>query len=241
MLARLQAARGDDGTVNLSPRVVARVLGLPSDNPGRAPEVLPGLLWEWTKTTTPPDGEAPVEPYFSGIAVPRSAVSLIWRVHVPDAGRRLWPRPSDREAVDVPLTDVRDILADEETCRIGVDGLTVETATVDDLTPGDRLVLANGSGPDGRVSAGILPVRDRWWTTRYRDLGLPLDAQAIERLCGLRLEQLTATALGHVDDADQIDESDSTHAPARDCGCNPRCAGTDRLGSTMSGHFTPVH
>ena len=32
------------------------------------PEVLPGILWEWTKTTNPPEGEAPVEPYFSGIA-----------------------------------------------------------------------------------------------------------------------------------------------------------------------------
>ena len=211
VLKRLQAVRGGDDTVNLSPRVVGRILGPPGDDPGRAPEVLPGLLWEWTKTTTPPDGEAPVEPYFSGVAAPRFAVSLVWRVYVPDAGRRLWPRPSDREAVDVPLTDVRDILADEETCRIGADGVTVETAAVDDLRPGDRLVLPTNRGLTdefGWNPSCSEPVVD----DSLQDLGLPLDAQAIERLCGLRLEQLTAAALGHVDDADQADQRDSAHA-----------------------------
>ena len=46
--------------MNLSPRHVADVLGAPDDDSGRAPEVLPALLWEWVKTTTPPSGEAPV-------------------------------------------------------------------------------------------------------------------------------------------------------------------------------------
>ena len=75
---------------------VATVLGEPGDDPGRAPEILPGLLWEWVKTTTPPEGEAPVELYFSGISGADYAVSLIWRAHVPESGERLWPRPSDR-------------------------------------------------------------------------------------------------------------------------------------------------
>ena len=72
VLERLLDGRtdGDAGTVDLSPRSVAAVLGPPLDDPGRAPEVLTGLLWEWSKTTTPPEGEAPVEPYFSGIAAP---------------------------------------------------------------------------------------------------------------------------------------------------------------------------
>ena len=211
VLERLQAARGNDGTVNLSPRVVGRTLGSPGDDPGRAPEVLPGLLWEWTKTTTPPDGEAPVEPYFSGIAAPRYSVSLLWRVHVPDAGKRIWPRPSDREAIDVPLVDVREILADEETCRIGADGVTVESAAVDDLRPNDRLVLPTDRGlmdEFGWNPSCSDPVVDG----SLQDLGLPLDAQAIERLCGLRLEQLTTAALGLADDTDEVDESDRTHA-----------------------------
>ena len=119
VLERLKAARRSQGTetVNLSPRHVAEILGAPGDDPGRAPEVLPGLLWEWTKTTTPPPDEAPVEPYFSGIAGPEYAVSLIWRAHVPDDGEQLWPRASDREAVDVPIREVRDPFGDEEDLR----------------------------------------------------------------------------------------------------------------------------
>ena len=63
VLERLLSSRvgGDAGTVDLSPRSVASILGPPPEDPDRAPEVLPGLLWEWTKTTTPPEGEAPVE------------------------------------------------------------------------------------------------------------------------------------------------------------------------------------
>ena len=206
VLERLQAVRSEDGTVQLSPRVVADILGSPGDDPGRAPEILPGLLWEWTKTTTPPDGEAPVEPYFNGIAAPRFSVSLLWRVHVPDAGKRLWPRPSDREAIDVPLNDVRELLADQEMCRIGVDGVTVETAPVDDLRPGDRVVLPTDSGLMDEF--GWNPsCSDAVVDASLQDLGLPVDAPAIERLCGLHLEQLTATALGLVDDADDGEAS----------------------------------
>ena len=210
VLERLQAAQGEDGTVNLSPRVVSRTLGTPADDPGRAPEILPGLLWEWTKTTTPPDGEAPVEPYFSGIAVPRFSVSVIWRVHVPDAGMRLWPRPSDREAIDVPLDEVRNILTDGEVCRIGADGVTVETAAADGLRPGDRVVLPTDRGLMDEL--GWNPsCSDVVVDASLQGLGLPLDAPAIERLCGLRLEQLTAAALGLVDDADE-GEADQAQA-----------------------------
>ena len=93
VLQRLENARRGSATatVNLSPRRVAGILGAPSDDPGRAPEVLYGLLWEWMKTTTPPAGEAPVEPYFSGIAGPEYSVSLIWRAHIPEDGELLWP------------------------------------------------------------------------------------------------------------------------------------------------------
>lgn len=70
LLQKLQAAIHRDGsgtgTVSLSPRRVAEILGPPADDPGRAPEILNGLLREWVKTTTPPEGEAPVEPFFAG-------------------------------------------------------------------------------------------------------------------------------------------------------------------------------
>ena len=209
VLQRLQAACGEDGIVNLSPSVVAGILGSPEDVPRRAPEVLPGLLWEWTKTTTPPDGEAPVEPYFSGISEPQYSVSLLWRIHVPDAGKRLWPRPSDREAIDVPVDEVREVLAEEEVCRIGADGVTVETSAGDDLRPGDRLVLPTDHGLMDEF--GWNPsCRDPVVDASLQDLGLPLDAQAIERLCGLHLGDLTAAALGLVDD--ENDEADQAQA-----------------------------
>ena len=116
VLRRLEDASRAAGNeaVNLAPRSVAQILGPPGDDPGRAPEVLRGLLWEWAKTTTPPDGEAPVEPYFSGIAAPEYSVSLIWRVFVPEDDELLWPRAFDREAVDVPLAEAREAFGEDE-------------------------------------------------------------------------------------------------------------------------------
>ena len=214
VLERLRVACDGEDRVNLSPRAVGATLGPPMDDPGRAPEVLPGLLWEWTKTTTPPDGEAPVEPYFSGIAAPQFSVSLLWRIHVPDAGTRLWPRPRDREAIDVPLSDVREMFAEEEAeevCRIGADGVTVELAPVSDLRPGDRLVLPTDRGLLDEF--GWNPAcSDSVVDASLQSLGLPLDGQAIERLCGLRLGHWIAAALGIVEDADEIDALDRERA-----------------------------
>ena len=109
--------------MNLSPRRVAEILGPPGDDPSRAPEILPGILWEWTKTTHPPDGAAPVEPYFSGVTGAQYSVSLIWRVHVPEDGERLWPRATDREAIDVPIGEVRDVLEGDDLRRLASDGV----------------------------------------------------------------------------------------------------------------------
>ncbi|MXY53552.1 MAG: hypothetical protein F4Y86_13640 [Gammaproteobacteria bacterium] len=78
-LSRLVAALGECFPNALSPlpgsRQAATVVGVADDAQAggapdgvvRVPEVLAGLLWEWVKTTTPPEGEAPVEPYVSGI------------------------------------------------------------------------------------------------------------------------------------------------------------------------------
>ena len=153
VLKRLQDACSEAGStaVNLSPRRVASVLGLPNDVPGRAPEVLPGILWEWTKTTTPPHGEAPVDPYFSGIDGADYSVSLLWRIHVPKAGDRLWPRATDREAVGVSLAEVRRVLGDEGIHRLGPDGVTVEPTSVAELRPGDQIVLPSDRGLLDRI------------------------------------------------------------------------------------------
>ncbi|MYA15971.1 MAG: type I-U CRISPR-associated helicase/endonuclease Cas3, partial [Gammaproteobacteria bacterium] len=213
VLERLQEAcpDGDDGVVDLSPARVAKVLGDPFEDRDRAPEVLPGILWEWTKTTTRPDGEAPVEPYFSGIRGADYSVALIWRVHVPDEGQRLWPRASDREAVDVSIREVLEALQDDEDIhRLVTDGVTVEQTTVADLRPGDQIVVAADRGlldpfgwnPDasGRVADASL-----------REQGLPLDGTAIERLCGIDVRPQLAIALDQ-DDDEEIDQSERDEA-----------------------------
>ena len=200
-------ARTDSGAVNLSPRSVASVLGPPLEDLGRAPEILPGLLWEWTKTTTPPEGEAPVEPYFSGVAAPRLSVALLWRAHVPAPGQRLWPRATDREAIDVPLTEARETLKDDVMCRLKPDGVTVEEVSATVLRPGDRIVVASDAGHMDRF--GWHPAAsDSVSDASLANLGLPLDAVAIRRLCGAELGGLVDTALGVASDDCDVDEAE---------------------------------
>jgi CRISPR-associated endonuclease/helicase Cas3 len=207
VLERLEGTYdGDDPTVYLPPARVAEVLGDPGDDPGRAPEVLPGILWEWTKTTIRPEGEAPVEPYFSGIQGAEYSVSLIWRVHVPEEGQRLWPRASDREAVDVPLHEVREALQDDEDVhRLAPDGMTVELTRAADLRPGDQIVLAADRGLldcFGWNPAASEPVVDVSLVAQ----GLPLDAKAIRRLCGVEVGLQLEMVLG-ADEEEEIDQS----------------------------------
>ena len=213
VLERLLNSRagGDAGAIDLSPRSIASVLGPPLDDPGRAPEVLPGLLWEWTKTTTPPEGEAPVEPYFSGIATPRLSVALLWRAHVPAAGKRLWPRGTDREAIDVPLAEARELLRDDAIRRLAPDGVTVEEVSAGNLRPGDRIVVVSDVGhmdEFGWSPGASDPVPD----ASLANLGLPLDAVAIRRLCGAELGGLVDTALGIAADDRDIDEAERSEA-----------------------------
>ena len=210
VLERLWAAAGPDDVVDLSPRRVAGVLGEPGDDPGRAPEILPALLWEWVKTTIPPGGEAPVEPYFSGIIRPEISISLMWRVHVPDSGERLWPRPKESEFVDVPIGELRDQLQDgEDVHRLGSDGITVEVVGPHDMRPGDQVVRpaewgrfdSDGWAPDSRepvVDASIL------------ENGLPLNAEALGRLCNASARSLNGfigKITGEYDDAEEVDDS----------------------------------
>lgn len=209
---RLRDALDDDKTVNLSPRQIARALGPPDDVLSDAPEVLPGLLWEWIKTTTPPEGEAPVDPYFSGIEGPSYTVSLLWRVHIPKDGTRLWPRPTDREAIDVRLTEVRETLKGEEVHCLATDGVTVETISATELRPGHRVVLPAKRGlldefgwnPDAHE-----PVVD----TSLAGNGLPLDDHALEHLCDVRLKAAIDTASGIAKDGDEdVDQATQQEA-----------------------------
>ena len=199
---RLRDALDGDETVDLAPRHIARVLGPPSDAASSAPEVLPGILWEWIKTTTPPEGEAPVDPYFSGIEGPSYAASLIWRVHIPEDGERLWPRATDREAIDVPLQDVRAVLKEEQVHRLATDGVTIEMVFADQLRPGDRVILSAQRGlmdEFGWNPEADQPVVD----TSLAGNGLPLDSQTLGHLCAVHLKRQINAASGIADDGDQ--------------------------------------
>ena len=217
VLERLQDALRNSATdtVDLAPRRIAGVLGGPSDDPGRAPEVLPGILWEWVKTTTPPEGEAPVDPYFSGIAGPDYSVSLIWRAHIPDDGELLWPRASDREAVEVPINEVRDALAEtEDLRRLGPDGVTVERISREELRPGDSIVLPCDIGlldEFGWDPSSASPVLDM----SILEHGLPLDATALQRLCGISIGALIDRAFGIASDDEDIDDAEREVAVER--------------------------
>ena len=214
VLQRLQiAARSNpDATVDLGPQRIAQILGLPGDDPGRAPEILQGLLWEWIKTTSPPAGEAPVEPFFSGIAARQYTVSLIWRAHVPVGGELLWPRATDRETVEVPLQEVREALEqDEELRRLGPDGVTVEVVTPAELRPGDVIVLASDRGlldEYGWEPKASSPVAD----LSIAEHGLPLNADALRRLCGVSVRRPVDQALGELEDGEDLDEAERDEA-----------------------------
>ncbi|MCY3872687.1 MAG: type I-U CRISPR-associated helicase/endonuclease Cas3 [Rhodobacteraceae bacterium] len=214
VLRRLESACGANGQVGLSPGRIAEILGAPCDDPGTAPEIMPEILREWTKTTNPPTDEAPVEPYFSGLAGPRYHVSVIWRAHVPEEGGRLWPRAADRESIPVPIGEVREALKnDEETFRIAGDGATIERISgAGAIRPHDCVVLRSDRGlmdAFGWNPEASDPVMDVSLTGQ----GLPLDPDAIKRLCGVDgLSRQIDVATGQMRDGDEPSQDDRDDA-----------------------------
>ena len=186
LLQRLQQkVNNSSEPVNLCPRDIEDILGFPEDDPGRAPELLSGILWEWIKTSSPPSGEAPVEPYFSGISGLQRRVSIIWRAHISE-NMHLWPRASDRESIDIPISIARDVLKNDlengSVMRLSSDSVTLETVTR--IRPGDQIVLP--------IDRGLMD--EFGWnpesTANIRDMslmnnGFPLEATAIERICNI--------------------------------------------------------
>ena len=213
VIGQLERAQGFADDIDVSPRRVAEVLGAPVEDLGRAPEVLPALLWEWTKTSIRPPGEAPVEPYFSGIADQDRSISLMWRCHVPPAGNRLWPRPKATEAVDVPVREFREILRDDEVlCRLGFDGITIEGVRNSLLRPGDTVVLAANRGlldEFGWAPESMATVTD----DSLADAGLPLDAVALRHFCGADVAAEVAGVLQlEVEEPDDDERASSASA-----------------------------
>jgi CRISPR-associated endonuclease/helicase Cas3 len=142
------AAAAGEAEVDLSPETVVTVVGPPGDEPDRVGILLPQHLWELAKTSTRPDGEAPVELFFSGFGEAGS-VSVLWRASIPGVGHRLFPRVRASESVDIPLWELRDALEAVElraVSRLGGDRERLEEASLDDLRPGDDVILPAEAG-----------------------------------------------------------------------------------------------
>lgn len=212
MLERIQGIGAESkNEIDMSPEGISHVLSEPGDDSGWAPEVLPALLWEWVKTTRPPPGEAPVEPYFSGIQDLNRSVSVIWRCHLPVPTERLWPRPRDTEAIDVPIWELRDALEDRLVTRIASDRISVERATRAELRPGDTVILPTDAGLLDQFGWNAT-CQEHVHDLALESAGLPLDAAAIRRLANVEVGGLVKTVLQN--DADEPDEEESSAALA---------------------------
>ena len=145
---RLTAAAAQ-GPLDLGLTAITKTLGEPSDTPPRTAELLPSHLWEWAKTTVPPPGEAPIEPFIESLDDQSATVTVVWRAWIPDTGSRgaLEPRLRGEEAVDVPISEARAWLDPHGTThRPTPDRTTLEPVAPARIRPGDQLVVAASSG-----------------------------------------------------------------------------------------------
>ena len=187
VLERLKSKRTRAGTVNLAASNAIRVLGAPPDVSPDAPVLSDAVLQEWVKTTTPPRGEAPVEPYFIGYKHTPQNVYIMWRLHVPQSGERLWPPPVDTETITVSTSALQHFLKDvpKKSVRLlSHDRLTVEPYAFEHVTPSATIVvptIVGGLRPDGHFSpAATSSVSDM---SMFRG-GVPVTTAALKALEG---------------------------------------------------------
>ncbi len=177
---RLETAIGFDvDVVDLQPGTISEIIGEPGDHPPRTAELLPAHLWEWAKTTTPPPGEAPVEPFFEGFASEGPRLTLCWRATPLQDGERLVPSVDTDETIELPLREAKEVLADRfgerPLRRLAPDRVLIEEAQVSRLRPSDIVILdvddglhdKHGWNPDATETVDDLSL-ERW-------PGIPLD------------------------------------------------------------------
>ncbi|HEU5001366.1 MAG TPA: type I-U CRISPR-associated helicase/endonuclease Cas3 [Actinomycetota bacterium] len=143
------AAAAAGGTVDMCPERIVEVVGVPADIPKRVGELLPNHLWEWAKTTEPPQGEASSELFYEGVEK-EGRISVLWRAHLPEPGVRLVPPAHEHESVEIPIGELRDALTDLTTGdlhRLTPDRASVEVVSdLRALRPGDTVVLRPETG-----------------------------------------------------------------------------------------------
>lgn len=188
VLARLERDVNAQGVVDLSSGRIEEVLGDPQDRPDPAPVATAGILWEWTKTTTPPPGEAPVDPYFAGYDDPQRHVYIAWRAHLPERTLRLWPKLRGDETVEVALPDVIDALERlNNSARWAALDSRYRRANLDssqDLRPGSTVLV--------HADVGLLDLDGHWdpaATDAVLDVsilnsGLPIASGVLRRIYG---------------------------------------------------------
>jgi len=178
---RLEAA-AVNRCVNLEPSQIIQIVGPPQDTPPRVGELLPAHLWEWAKTTTAPEGEAPGELFYAGFDPDVARVSISWRAVPPSFGQELRPPVFAAEAIDVPLWEAREFLAGlagDLVTRLAPDRASAEDAPVDRLRPGDHVIVSSFSGgydTYGWAPNSREPVFD---ISLVRPPGLPLTPAAL--------------------------------------------------------------
>jgi CRISPR-associated endonuclease/helicase Cas3 len=182
---RLEAAAAN-GCINLDPGHIAGIVGPPQDAPPRVGELLPAHVWEWAKTTTSPDGEAPGELFYAGFDQDVARVSISWRAVPPSQGQELRPPAFAAEAIDVPLWEAQAALrrsAGDRVTRLAPDRSSVEQdVPLGRLRPGDQVIVSSFDGgydmhgwaPDSKE-----PVFD---ISLLRPPGLPLVGAALRML-----------------------------------------------------------
>lgn len=159
------------GPLDLGPGAIGAVLGDPDDAAPRTAELLPAHLWEWAKTTVPPPGEAPIEPFIESLDDTTATVSVLWRAWPPaPAGPHgeqvhvLEPRVRGDEAVELPIGAAKDWLSPLGWVRrVARDGTALEEVLPSELRPGDQVVVhvsAGGYDEFGWNPASTEPVLD---------------------------------------------------------------------------------
>jgi CRISPR-associated endonuclease/helicase Cas3 len=213
-----------NGAVDLGPRHITKAVGPPGDMPNRVGELLPAHVWEWAKTTNPPVGEAPPELFFAGFDEQLAIVSIAWRVAIPADGAELRPPVSAAEAVDLPIWEAKEALADltdGTVNRLKPDRVSVERSVpVDRLRPGDQVILPASAGrydSYGWAPQARQPVLD---LSLLRPPGIPLIPQAVRSLLApgedLDAALAAATQLAEPPEPDEEIDRAATAAELRD-------------------------
>ncbi|HLH69939.1 MAG TPA: type I-U CRISPR-associated helicase/endonuclease Cas3 [Candidatus Dormibacteraeota bacterium] len=184
--------------LDLAPERVAELMGRPRDQAPEVGELLPDHLWELAKTSFSEPGEPPVELFFEGVQ-PDADVSVCWRARLPEAEEeKLLPPLREEEAIEVPLGELRSELQRRGMTRVqrlASDRARLEEAALDDLRPGDQVVLPASTGlydQSGWNPEARGPVLD---LAPLREGILWFDEEAIRNLVGNDLPEELVRAL----------------------------------------------